>query len=112
MNKLEALEALEDSAGGLQLPHFKCRIATLTTTLHQLHRYQLTVAKKLLRVNTLMGMPVTAQVLQNYHQFEEWVQQRRTNVHDIFLWQEDAQEINMGDPEESYIQPSLWRIAE
>ena len=112
MYKLEAVDTLEDAVGGLQLPHLQCRMATLTTTMHQLQRYRLVLARNLLRVTALLGLPVTSQLWHDYYQLEDRVQQRRPNVHDMFLWQEDAQEINIENPVEAYVQPTLWRTAE
>ena len=112
MDKLEIVDALEDAVGGRQLPHLHCRMATLTTSLHQLQRYQLVLARNLLRVKALLGLPVTSQLWQDYYLLEERVQQRKPNVHEIFLWQEDAQEINMEDPDAAYVQPTLWMTAE
>ena len=112
MHKLEAVDVLEDAMGGRQLPHLQCRVATLTTSLHQLQRYQLVLARNLLRVKALLSLPITSGLWQDYYQFEEWVHQTRPNVHEIFLWQEDAQDINMENMEEAYIQPSLWRTAD
>ena len=112
MNRLEAVDALEDAIGGLQLPHLQARMAMLTTSLHMFKRYQLVLSRNLLRVKALLKLPVTSQLWQDYYLLEERVEQMRPNVHDIFMWQEDAQEISLDRPDESYVQPSLWRTAQ
>ena len=112
MNRLEAVDALEDAVGGLHLPHLQSRMAMLTTSLHLFKRYQLVLSRNLMRIKSLLRLPVTTQLWRDYYQLEDRVEQMRPNVHDIFMWQEDAQEISLDSPDDPYVQPSLWRTAQ
>ena len=83
------------------------RVAVLSTSLHALRRYQIILLKDLLILRRYLGGHVSPRMWQTWVLQRNQLEQEVPNVHDLFLWTVDVQEVSYTREQIMFVTP--WR---
>ena len=83
------------------------RVAVLSTSLHALRRYQIILLKDLLILRRYLGGHVSPRMWQTWVLQRNQLEQEVPNVHDLFLWSVDVQEVYSTRDQIMFVTP--WR---
>ena len=70
------------------------RLAALTTTHHLMRRYQLVLLRDMMKIKNALGMQVRPQMWETWYRNEAQLRREAPNVHNLFLWSLEPQEID------------------
>lgn len=83
------------------------RVAVLSTSLHALRRYQIILLRNLLILRRYLGGHVSPRMWQTWVIQRDQLEQEVPNVHDLFLWAVDVQEVPYANNQIMFVTP--WR---
>ena len=83
------------------------RVAVLSTSLHALRRYQIILLRDLLILRRYLGGHVSPRMWQTWVLQRNQLEQEVPNVHDLFLWSVDVQEVYSTRDQIMFVTP--WR---
>ena len=83
------------------------RVAVLSTSLHALRRYQIILLRDLLILRRYLGGHVSPRMWQTWVLQRDQLEQEVPNVHDLFLWTVDVQEVYSTRDQIMFVTP--WR---
>ena len=83
------------------------RVAVLSTSLHALRRYQIILLRDLLILRRYLGAHVSPRMWQTWVLQRDQLEQEVPNVHDLFLWTVDVQEVYSTRDQIMFVTP--WR---
>ena len=83
------------------------RVAVLSTSLQALRRYQIILLKDLLILRRYLGGHVSPRMWQTWVLQRNQLEQEVPNVHDLFLWSVDVQEVYSTRDQIMFVTP--WR---